>query len=527
MVATPIKSSPGLLDTDDAGGVLMSPRDGAVSISFNESVTKYAGSLFVLAVHAPEDDEADFQLPAALKSFEDTYGSGILSEIIADAEFKAKAGSSTDIIRLVGNGPKRIVFYGLGKKSDGDNAVSAAAKFAIQKGIPIKSCTSVGLFIEDATVQGLEYIAEGANVGAYVDERYKEKKDTDKVPSEIVVVGTSASKENEAACTRGKAIAAGIITAKDLTNAPANTLTPATLAVAAEMIAKEVGLEAKIMGRKECEELGMGLYLGVGRGSTDEPKFIHLTYKPSDTATKKVCIVGKAVTFDTGGTNLKAGAGSMIELMKFDMGGSGVCLGAAKAIGALKPKGIEVHFIMPAVENMIGDRALHPGDIVKASNGKTVEVINTDAEGRLCLADALVYAENLGDVDYIVDLATLTGAIIVSLGKEVAGFWSSSDELADALNASGKAVDEKMWRMPLVDEYLEIMKSRIADLRNIGTDRGGSSIQAALFLREFVKTKNWAHIDMAGTVWSEKKGGSTGWGVKTMTHWVETLSTKQ
>lgn len=523
MVATASKSQPGILDTDDVGSVLMAPRNGSTDIKFGPALESYTGDLLVIGVWAPEDDDAEFQLPPTVAAFEKAVADGVLTEMIADADFKGKGGSSTEVVRILGSGPKRVALYGLGKKSKGASAVSGASKFAMQKGMGVKACTSAGLYIEGIASDEVTYAAEGAIEGAYVDERYKEKKETEKVPTELVIVGSSSSADMDAAIARGRAIGVGVITTKEVVNAPANMLTPATLALAAETVAKETGLDVKIMGRAECEKLGMGCYLGVGRGSTDEPKFIHMTYKPEGEVKKKLCIVGKAVTFDTGGTNLKVGA-SMIELMKFDMGGSAVALGTAKVIGELKPKGVEVHFIMPAVENMIGDRAIHPGDILKASNDKTVEVINTDAEGRLCLADALIYAENLGDVDYVVDLATLTGAIIVALGNDVAGMWCSSDDMADALVDSSKAVGEQLWRMPLVDEYAEGLKSKIADLRNISTGRAGSSITAALFLREFVKTKNWAHIDIAGTVWSDKKGGATGYGVKTMVHWVETHS---
>lgn len=517
MVAT--KSAPGALDTDESGGVLIAPRNSMLDIGFSADLSAHTGELLILGVWAPEDDEAEFKIPPSLAAFDKD---SVLSEVVVDAEFKGKAGSSTEIVRVFGSGAKRLVLYGLGKKSKGSKAVSGASKFAVEKGRGIKSCSSVGLYIDGASVGDVAAIAEGANVGAYIDERYREKKESEKVPSELLIVGLASKDEYAKAIQRGTAIAMGVITTKEVVAAPANALTPQTLAIASEMVAKETGLDIKIMGRAECEALGMGSYLGVGRGSTDEPKFIHMTYKPEGGATKKVCLVGKAVTFDTGGTNLKVGA-SMIELMKFDMGGSGVALGTAKAIGEIKPKGVEVHFIMPAVENMLSDKAIHPGDILKASNGKTIEVLNTDAEGRLCLADALVYAENLGDVDYIVDMATLTGACIVSLGNDMAGVWSSSDELAQAIVSSGEEVGESMWRMPLYEDYAEQLKSKIADLRNIGAGRAGSSITAALFLKEFVKTKNWAHIDMAGPVWSEKKGGATGYGVKTMVKWLESV----
>lgn len=526
MVAT--ANAPGILDTDSSGGVLLYPRDGGVNVSYGPSLSDYNGELLVIALWAPEEDEAELEFPQAVREFDEKVAGGALSEMATDAEFKAKANSSTDVARLVGAPSKRIILFGLGKRSSKTApAAHGAGRLAVQKGMPIKACTSVGLYIDEASAIDVAAATEGAVAGAYVDERYKEKKDSGKMPSEIVLLGVSKSSEFDESIKKGTAVALGVITTKEVVNAPANCLTPATLATAAETVAQETGLDVKICGRSECEKLGMGLYLGVGRGSTDEPKFIHMTYKPDGPSKKKVCIVGKAVTFDTGGTNLKTGAGSMIELMKFDMGGAAVALGTAKVIGMLKPKDVEVHFIMPAVENMIGDRAIHPGDILKSSNGKTVEVINTDAEGRLCLADALVYAEELGDVDYIVDIATLTGAIIVSLGNDVAGMWSPSDEFADVLLNASKLCGEAMWRMPLVNDYKEGLKSKIADLRNIGAGRAAGSITAALFLKEFVKTNNWAHLDIAGTVYSDKKGGATGYGVKTMVHWIHMLSAQE
>lgn len=247
-----------------------------------------------------------------------------------------------------------------------------------------------------------------------------------------------------------------------------------------------------------------------------------MTYRcPKGPPKKKVALIGKGLTFDSGGYNLKAGAGSMIEMMKFDMGGSAAVLGAAKAIGLQQPEGVEVHFIVAATENMISDRAMRPGDILTASNGKTIEVANTDAEGRLTLADALVFAEGLGDMDAIIDTATLTGACIVALGDEYAGLWSPNEDLAKDILDSSQASGDKIWRMPLAMEYMELCKSPIADLKNVGP-RAGGAITAALFLSEFVDIKKtaWAHIDIAGPVWNDKKGGATGFGVGLLVDYV-------
>jgi leucyl aminopeptidase len=267
----------------------------------------------------------------------------------------------------------------------------------------------------------------------------------------------------------------------------------------------------------------MGAYLGVAQGSELPPKFIHLTYRPSGSVQRRVALVGKGLTFDSGGYNLKV-AGSQIEMMKYDMGGSAAVLGAARAIGELRPEGVEVHVIVASCENMISGGALHPGDILTASNGKTIEINNTDAEGRLTLADALVYACKL-EPDAVVDLATLTGACVIALGEEIAGLWSSSDGLAEALVAAGQSGGEALWRMPLQSSYREGLKSPVADMKNTGP-RPGGSITAALFLQDFVpKDLPWAHLDIAGTVWSDKgrgadPAGATGFGVRTLVNWV-------
>jgi leucyl aminopeptidase len=293
------------------------------------------------------------------------------------------------------------------------------------------------------------------------------------------------------------------------------------LAETAEAIANEYGLELEILEQAECEKLGMGAFLGVAKASDLPPKFIHLTYRPDGAPRKKVAIVGKGLTFDSGGLNIK-GAGSGIEMMKTDMGGAAATLGAAKAIGQIKPD-VEVHFISAATENMISGHAMRPGDILTASNGKTIEVNNTDAEGRLTLADALVFAEKLG-VDAIVDLATLTGACVIALGDDIAGLWTGNDELANQLAAAAEKAGEKFWRMPMEEKYFEGLKSVVADMKNTGP-RAGGAITAALFLKQFVKETPWAHLDIAGTVWTDKENGyhnpgGTGFPVRTLVNWV-------
>jgi leucyl aminopeptidase len=313
--------------------------------------------------------------------------------------------------------------------------------------------------------------------------------------------------------------------ARELVAAPANVATPDKLADTAADIARAPGFNLNILEREQCESLGMGAYLGVAQASDLPPRFIHLAYQPTTPAPegnrRKLAIIGKGLTFDSGGLNLKTG-GSGIEMMKIDMGGAAAMLGAAKAIAKLQPD-VEVHFISAVTENMVSGHAMRPGDILTASNGKTIEVNNTDAEGRLTLADALVYADKLG-VDAMVDLATLTGACVVALGDDIAALFSPHEELAQSLSAAAELSGEKVWRMPMEDKYFEGLKSVVADMKNTGP-RAGGSITAALFLKQFVKETPWAHFDIAGPVWTEKESGynnpgATGYGVRMLVQWV-------
>ncbi|PPS40728.1 leucyl aminopeptidase [Chroococcidiopsis sp. TS-821] len=446
-----------------------------------------------------------------------------LKEIIEETEFKGKEGSSA-VTRIGGGSPVRKVFLiGLGNQETLklDNVRRAGATVA--RLAKKEKCKTVGVNLPTANndpAATVQAIAEGVQLASYQDNRFKsEPEDKGFCVERVDLLGFAGQ---EAAIARANSICAGVNLARELVAAPANEVTPITLAETAQKIAQEHGLQVEILEREDCEKLGMGAFLGVAQASDLPPKFIHLTYKPEGTPKRKLAIIGKGLTFDSGGLNIKAGPGSSIEMMKMDMGGAGATLGAAKAIAQLKPD-VEVHFISAATENMISGRALHPGDILKASNGKTIEVNNTDAEGRLTLADALVFAEKLG-VDAIVDLATLTGACIIALGDEIAGLFSPDDKLAQQLAQAAEAAGEKLWRMPFEEKYFEGLKSGIADFKNTGP-RGGGSITAALFLKQFVKETPWAHLDIAGPVWTDKENGcnnpgATGYGVRTLVHWV-------
>jgi leucyl aminopeptidase len=447
---------------------------------------------------------------------------GSIKELIEETEFKGSVGSSAVTRVGAGSSIRKLILVGLGKADTLTldslrRAAAAIARTAKQQ----KSKTlgiSLPVFNNDpaATAQA---ITEGIVLALHQDNRFKSEPDDKGAKLEHVdLLGLGGQ---EAAITKAQAICTGVILARELVAAPPNVVTPVSMAQTAEEIASQYGLALEILEREECEKLGMGAFLGVAQASDMPPKFIHLTYKPEGTPKRKLAIVGKGLTFDSGGLNIK-GAGSGIETMKMDMGGAAATLGAAKAIGQLKPD-VEVHFVSAVTENMISGQAMHPGDILTASNGKTIEVNNTDAEGRLTLADALVFTEKLG-VDAIVDLATLTGACIIALGNDIGGLWATDEGVANELKAASEAAGEKFWQMPMEEKYFEGLKSPIADMKNTGP-RPGGSITAALFLKQFVKETPWAHLDIAGPVWTDKEdgcnpSGATGFPVRTLVNWV-------
>lgn len=446
---------------------------------------------------------------------------GTLKELIAETEFKGKEGSSTWTRVGAGNSVRKIIFVGLGKpdavKLDSWRRAAAICARLAKKEKSKTLAISLPVWNDnpEATAQAL---TEGIELALHQDNRFKSEPEDKGLKLERVdLLGLGGQ---ETAVRRAQAICAGVILARELVAAPANECTPLTMAETAQNIASEQGLVLEILEKEDCEKLGMGAFLGVAQASDLPPKFIHLTYKPDGTPRRKLAIVGKGLTFDSGGLNIK-GAGSGIETMKIDMGGAAATLGAAKAIGQIKPD-VEVHFISAVTENMISGHAMHPGDILRASNGKTIEVNNTDAEGRLTLADAIVFAEKLA-VEAIVDLATLTGACVVALGDDIGGLWSTDETLASQLAKAAEAAGEKLWRMPLEEKYFEGLKSQIADMKNTGP-RPGGAISAALFLKQFVKETPWAHLDIAGPVWSDKENGTnnagaTGFPVRTLVNW--------
>jgi len=490
-----------------------------------------------------DDDDADAdETPVTLTGMaaelDESLGgalSGFLQEHAKTFKGGAKMGAMTPTLRVVANGTsKRYIVVGLGPtpKQDVDNAyagagvalgTAVATKCRHEKKVVTAKIILPAALAGNATV--MTDLSTTFYQSLYTDNRYRTGKKV-KIAAEdlktVTIVSTGGAAVDAAAAAAieaGKKLATGVVLTKDIVNAPHNVLNSESLAETAKRIAAESGgrIKCVILGKKECEQRGMGAFLGVARGSETQPQFIHLTYTPpSGPINKKVGIVGKGLLFDTGGYNIKTG---MMELMKFDCGGAAAVLGAARAVGALEPLGVEAHFIVAACENMINEKAMVASDILTASNGKTIEVMNTDAEGRLTLADALVYADKEAGCESIIELSTLTGACMVSLGKEICGVWTSNDALAKELEDISKVTGDKSWRMPLAKEYNGELESKFADLKNVGSRYGGA-ITAALFLQHFVDKKPYAHIDIAGPVWSDKIG-ATGFGAKMVTEWVK------
>lgn len=485
-------------------------------IASDQSCLNWAGDCLIIGLL-----EESLPLTGILSELNDKV-SGLLQTLIDEESFEGKAGT-TAITRLSPDSPiKKIGVVGLGSSDtmalEGLRRGAAIAARLAQKA----KSRSLGISFpvwnngQSLTAQAL---SEGIILALNQDNRFKSEPDKRKV--ELAQVHLLSFAGEEAALEKARVICEGVILARELVAAPPNVVTPDKLAETAADIARDYGIKLQILEREECEALGMGAYLGVAQASDLPPKFIHLTYVPEGRAERKLAIIGKGLTFDSGGLNLKTG-GSGIEMMKIDMGGAAAVLGAAKAIAQLKPN-VEVHFISATTENMVSGHAMRPGDILTASNGKTIEVNNTDAEGRLTLADALVYADKLG-VDAMIDLATLTGACVVALGDDIGALFSSHEDLSQSLAAASEVSGEKLWQMPMEEKYFEGLKSVVADMKNTGP-RAGGSITAALFLQQFVKDTPWAHLDIAGPVWSEKENaynspGATGYGVRMLVQWV-------
>ena len=444
-----------------------------------------------------------------------------VADVLEAEKFQAKAGTVT---HLHANGrlpARRVVVVGLGKRADTTpETVRRAAAAGLRRARDLGARTVAIELLGDRLPARAraQSVVEGAILGTYTFDRYKREKNDKQVQS-LQVVEPDGRQRREAVegARRGEVFAQATWLARDLINAPANEVNPAHLAKVALDLAKETGLGVQVFDRADCRKMGMGAFLGVAAGSEQPPKFIHLTYTPKGRSRRRVAVIGKGITFDSGGLDLKTAEGML--RMKDDMSGAAAVLGVMKALPQLTPS-VEVHGLIAATENMPSGTATRPGDILRAMNGTTIEIGNTDAEGRLTLADAICYASQKVGADEIVDMATLTGACVVALGPLCSGLFANDQALANRLLAAAATAGERMWQMPLIDEYRENLKSDVADLNNVGP-RGGGAITAGLFLKEFAGDKPWAHLDIAGPAFLEKDTplapkGASGYAVRTL-----------
>lgn len=482
----------------------------------------------LLAVLVAEDD-----LPgdALVGELDDALG-GALRTAIKDEDFAGKRDATLAVMTYGKLPARKVLLIGLGPLAKVTPVELRQAAARAAKAANADKATKLHLALRGKGEPAeLRAAAEGVSLGAYRFTKYLTGERRPKKELEAVTLGlrgvksVKATSEQKHAIGQGEAVASSINLARNLVNEPPNELTPAALADAAVEVGKSHGLKVTVWDRQKLRAEGMKLLEAVGRGSRNEPRFIHITYKPEKArkGRARIALVGKGLTFDSGGLCIKPAPG--MGDMKSDMGGAALAVGAMAAIGALKPD-VEVHALIAAAENMPDGDAYRPGDVWGSLDGKTVEIINTDAEGRLVLADALAYARKL-EPDLIVDHATLTGACLVALGTSTAGFYCNDEEVSKKYLDAARVAGEAMWRMPLIEELREGLKSDVADLKHTG-DRYGGSIIGALFLREFVGDRKWIHLDIAGPAYLDRvtplgpKGG-TGYGILSFLQYIDSL----
>jgi leucyl aminopeptidase len=462
---------------------------------------------------------------------------GALEQCCRDEDFRGKSGQTVVYNVPPGRPARRVVVIGLGDQKDfgPEGARSYAGTAARTAGRVGAESVALQLPLSGhhPVLTLVQALGEGAELGSY---RFDQLRTREVRPSPLTEARVAFVAEDvqglrgadlRDALARGQAVAHGVSTARDLVNLPPNVLTPVELAERARKLARTHDLTCKILNPREMEKQGMFLHLGVGQGSRNEPRLVHLTYEPSERRNHRptLVLVGKGLTFDAGGLSIKTSEG-MME-MKIDMGGAAAVLGAMQAIAHIRPD-VTVHGVIGAAENMPDGNAIRPGDVIKGKKGITVEILNTDAEGRLVLADALAYAQELKP-DFMIDLATLTGACMVALGKQRAAAYYDDGPMGDLFETARDRSGELFWRLPLAPELRESLKSEVADIKNIG-DRWGGSITAALFLKEFVdEGLAWAHLDVAGPVFSSTESGhvpkgGTGFGVRTLVEMAQAVS---
>jgi leucyl aminopeptidase len=448
---------------------------------------------------------------------------GALTKLAASGEMTGKMLESTILYYPQGLAAQRLLVLGAGKKAKFGTAELRRLAGAAVRTLKARQVKSIAFLAreDDRTAAGAQAIVEGMILANFDSDKYK----TDKKPGNEITSATLAGWEDfsrsdaDFGLARGRVIAESQNFARDLGNEPSNRLTPRMLAGRAAEMAHEAGLAVEIIDEKKMADLKMGALLSVAQGSAEPPRMIVITYTPEKLlpGAPVLGLVGKAITFDTGGISIKPA--NDMEKMKYDMCGGAAMIGAMRAIAVLKPP-CKVIAVVPSSENMPGGRAQKPGDVQIAMSGKSIEVINTDAEGRLVLADAIAYAKQLG-CTHLVDAATLTGAIVVALSNINVGVFGSDQIFTDQLLASARSAGEKMWPMPIDDDYREMIKSGIADIQNVGSGKGGGAITAAMFLKEFTGDTPWIHLDIAGTAWQDdvkpwNAKGATGVAVRTL-----------
>ncbi|GAB6051442.1 leucyl aminopeptidase [Magnetospira thiophila] len=489
-----------------------------MKITFAKPTVPDSGTLVVTALEGGK-------LTATAQAF-DEKSAGALSRAIKAGRFKGKKGQGLSLLAPAGSGLDRLYLVGLGKAKDLDDLRMQDVGGELVGALSHCGASSVSVCLDSLDDSKLSYtemaihLAFGARLRSFRFDKYRTKEDKDDKPrlKTMKIHGPDPEAAKKAFGDLDK-IADGVFLTRNLVSEPANVLTPGAFAEEAQKL-ESLGVRVTVLGERELSKLGMNALLAVGQGSSQESRLVCFEWNGLEGKTRKeskapLAFVGKGVCFDSGGISIKPAAG--MEDMKWDMGGAGVVTGLMKTLAGRKAK-VHAVGVIGLVENMPSGDAQRPGDVVTSMSGQTIEVINTDAEGRLVLADALHYCKETYKPRLMIDLATLTGAIIIGLGEHVAGIFANDDDLAKAVSAAGDKVGEPVWRMPLGEEWDKQIKSEIADMKNVG-GRGAGSITAAQFLKRFVGDVPWVHMDIAGVTWSKKnkptvpKGG-TGFGVR-------------
>ena len=496
-----------------------------ISVKHQDMTTALA-NVIVLGIF--EDDKI---LTPSQEKIDKALNGLISNGLIKKEGFKGKFSDTVIVPTQLKIASDKIMLVGLGKKKEFNctklRELCAKITKQLDKTLNIKNISMelLGLKSGNYDIQSCtSAMAEGILISLYDFDKYKNKKTEPQIKK--IRFSTEDTKDEKAAkiaLNNTKIICSAMDFAKDLINEPAQNATPENISQIAKNLSTNIGLSFKVYNKKQLSEMNFNAFLAVGQGSEQEPKFIHLTYKPTKKAKKKVVLIGKGITFDSGGLDIKP-ANSMLT-MKTDMSGCATVLGVIRAIAALKPD-IEVHDLSALCENMPSGKSYTQGDVLVAKNGKTIEVDNTDAEGRLTLADVLTFADEL-DADEVIDIATLTGACIVALGQNITGIMGNNPNMIKNIINIGKKSGETLWELPIFDDMQEMLKSDIADMRNTGSRFAGASV-AGRFLQNFTKSKSWAHIDIAGTAFIDKpyrelNKGATGVMIRTLTNYIMSL----